>query len=480
MTREFDRVNRKLKDAYRDQDRLGGKLRDAEREADRGARATRRVSRLEDTIAKLEADINRLRSERNAAEDKVQRLEQDAGPQTASELLVQMNGMQSEIKMLQDAVKSHRKMAERTPTPSPDEADHAARITHMQKLVDSAASKLNHWIDRYVDQNKKNEELRWMLEFAATQGYSEVPKKDIRQFLLKELPTLEKRLEEASMSKVSESEKISSDKLIKVEEELQASRERLVATEAELQRARSEGDALREEMDIFWKEMDSVSEAYDASREQNTRLLDAMTKRDEDNARLLSEAAAATRDKALAEEDKGLVDDKLSDAKKEMTEWKKRAEEVERTHAEALRDRDAAQLELTETKDKVESLNATIKTLGIGMDSLRSELSKVRKEVELVEAAKASHLTELKLEKTRADRAHAMLSGSKEDAEFAALRKMVNCSVCSTRLKDRMITRCNHLFCSECILENLASRHRKCPGCGGKFGEADVQPFFFT
>jgi E3 ubiquitin-protein ligase BRE1 len=91
------------------------------------------------------------------------------------------------------------------------------------------------------------------------------------------------------------------------------------------------------------------------------------------------------------------------------------------------------------------------------------------------------------MEKTRADRANAILSGRKDlkhlaadDKEMAALRKMVNCSVCSTRLKDRMITRCNHLFCSECIQENLASRHRKCPGCGGKFSENDVQPFFFT
>ena len=132
-------------------------------------------------------------------------------------------------------------------------------------------------------------------------------------------------------------------------------------------------------------------------------------------------------------------------------------------------------------------LTREIKAMEISISAMKEELTELQRQVEAVAADKKRHLTDLKLERTRADRANAILSGRKDlkhlatdDKEMAALRKMVNCSVCSTRLKDRMITRCNHLFCSDCIQENLASRHRKCPGCGGKFSENDVQPFFFT
>lgn len=244
---------------------------------------------------------------------------------------------------------------------------------------------------------------------------------------------------------------------------------------------------LKEESDMFWREMDSVSEAYEASREQNTRLLEAMAKRDEDNARLIGEAAAATRERAIADEQRGQSDIKLREAEKDVSEWKKRAEDVEVMHAQVAKERDALRLELTQSRVQEQALAREIKAMEIRVSTMKEELVDLRRQVEAIEADKKKHLTDLKLEKTRADRANAILSGRKDlkhlatdDKEMAALRKMVNCSVCSTRLKDRMITRCNHLFCSECIHENLASRHRKCPGCGGKFSENDVQPFFFT
>lgn len=40
--------------------------------------------------------------------------------------------------------------------------------------------------------------------------------------------------------------------------------------------------------------------------------------------------------------------------------------------------------------------------------------------------------------------------------------------------------RCFHLFCKECIDENLRNRSRKCPACGEKFGQDDVTPVYFN
>lgn len=57
---------------------------------------------------------------------------------------------------------------------------------------------------------------------------------------------------------------------------------------------------------------------------------------------------------------------------------------------------------------------------------------------------------------------------------------MLRCSVCKDRFKEVCLTRCFHLFCKECIEENLRNRHRKCPACGEKFGQDDVKSIFFT
>ncbi|KAF6255462.1 hypothetical protein COO60DRAFT_1702793 [Scenedesmus sp. NREL 46B-D3] len=66
------------------------------------------------------------------------------------------------------------------------------------------------------------------------------------------------------------------------------------------------------------------------------------------------------------------------------------------------------------------------------------------------------------------------------EEEINALRRLLKCNVCHTRQKDVIITKCWHMFCKQCIAKNLEARHRKCPGCGHQFGQADVKQFFFT
>jgi E3 ubiquitin-protein ligase BRE1 len=57
---------------------------------------------------------------------------------------------------------------------------------------------------------------------------------------------------------------------------------------------------------------------------------------------------------------------------------------------------------------------------------------------------------------------------------------MLRCSVCKDRFKSVAIKKCFHLFCKECIDENLRNRSRKCPACGERFGQDDVTPIYFT
>lgn len=57
---------------------------------------------------------------------------------------------------------------------------------------------------------------------------------------------------------------------------------------------------------------------------------------------------------------------------------------------------------------------------------------------------------------------------------------MLRCSVCKDRFKSVALTRCFHLFCKDCIDENIRNRSRKCPACGERFGQDDVRNIYFT
>eukprot|EP00644_Phytophthora_capsici_P000008 jgi/Phyca11/525476/estExt2_fgenesh1_pm.C_PHYCAscaffold_40002 len=67
-----------------------------------------------------------------------------------------------------------------------------------------------------------------------------------------------------------------------------------------------------------------------------------------------------------------------------------------------------------------------------------------------------------------------------ERFELRDLQKLVNCSVCQDRRKDVIISKCFHMFCKECIENNLKSRNRKCPTCKKMFGHDDVKTVWFT
>lgn len=70
--------------------------------------------------------------------------------------------------------------------------------------------------------------------------------------------------------------------------------------------------------------------------------------------------------------------------------------------------------------------------------------------------------------------------GDKDRELLNVTLDMLRCSVCRDRFKSVAITRCFHMFCRDCIEENLRNRQRKCPACGDKFGQDDVRNVYFT
>nr|UXY87258.1 E3 ubiquitin-protein ligase BRE1 [Cryptomonas sp.] len=58
------------------------------------------------------------------------------------------------------------------------------------------------------------------------------------------------------------------------------------------------------------------------------------------------------------------------------------------------------------------------------------------------------------------------------------LYRKLNCPIMKSLPKEVMLYRCGHLFSSKCIKNLIASRNRKCPICGKKFGTEDVKQVF--
>ena len=64
------------------------------------------------------------------------------------------------------------------------------------------------------------------------------------------------------------------------------------------------------------------------------------------------------------------------------------------------------------------------------------------------------------------------------EEEQRVTRNMIFCGLCRNNQKDRVITKCMHVFCKKCIDKNIKSRSRKCPSCNTPFAESDVRPIF--
>jgi len=69
--------------------------------------------------------------------------------------------------------------------------------------------------------------------------------------------------------------------------------------------------------------------------------------------------------------------------------------------------------------------------------------------------------------------------------EYAELQKerdmlfgILRCSACDLRFKEKIIQKCLHTFCKECIESRMESRSRKCPTCMIPISHSDIKPLF--
>lgn len=119
----------------------------------------------------------------------------------------------------------------------------------------------------------------------------------------------------------------------------------------------------------------------------------------------------------------------------------------------------------------VRQLNDNRSTISELTESLRSKENELNSTKKLRKREKADY--ELKsLERLSGD-AGELLQLLRE--EIDQYREALICSLCKCRPKDCIISRCQHIFCRNCVEDRVNRRERKCPDCLTPFGTEEVK-----
>ncbi|TMW68606.1 hypothetical protein Poli38472_006074 [Pythium oligandrum] len=298
---------------------------------------------------------------------------------------------------------------------------------------------------------------------------------------------------------------------VKREEETQAKYTSLQAQHAEavadLEKARIEledlkatQDAFREENDALVAEIESVGKEVEAARHSKKKVIHQLEEKRNSAKKLQSQLAKESDAKAHCFE--------------ELAAARLQVSSLSHVHKQQKATLDAAKEALKARETELDDLKKYVKQLEIERDVVANEKLKVQREADIAKQLYNSEASQkqqqqilqdkkrscehceshrkkaAELEKRLAATKAASGSGGAggeggslselERFELVDLQKQLKCSVCQDRHKDVIISKCFHMFCKECVDNNLKSRNRKCPTCKKMFGQDDVKNVWFT
>mmetsp|Transcript_15014 Transcript_15014/g.22917 ORF Transcript_15014/g.22917 Transcript_15014/m.22917 type:complete len:900 (+) Transcript_15014:169-2868(+) len=73
------------------------------------------------------------------------------------------------------------------------------------------------------------------------------------------------------------------------------------------------------------------------------------------------------------------------------------------------------------------------------------------------------------------DCGHSEFTKDQLTTQISVLKGRLACPVCNHRDKNCIVVRCRHMFCKACVDEMIKNRNRKCPSCGQRFDNKDVE-----
>ncbi|KAK0532937.1 E3 ubiquitin-protein ligase bre1 [Tilletia horrida] len=173
------------------------------------------------------------------------------------------------------------------------------------------------------------------------------------------------------------------------------------------------------------------------------------------------------------------LETELSSAGRLRDELEKRIQRVEGQLASTMSDSnnareraDSWERELIPLQKEKRELDQRLFKLEEEKTKLDKELGKLKSERDAAVAAK-----EKALKRRIADGGG---GGGSSNAEAESLRSLLRCSSCKDNFRERIITKCMHTFCAQCIEARIQTRQRKCPHCGIAFAQSEVQMLYCT
>lgn len=256
--------------------------------------------------------------------------------------------------------------------------------------------------------------------------------------------------------------------------------------------------AKKAEVQALVSEMESTAMGFEEMQEQNIRLLQQLKEKDDANMNLMSERIKANSLKKLWLEEKELMESQLSamatekvrlgelmavleerdrncelslqSMEKELALQQQTLELHKRKALESVQGQQELQMKLAEGERQLASAQ---EALVCKQDAWDKELQLHKRTVEEVGGLKR------RLERYKS-REWASCSDEVLLEEIKTYKAKLNCPCCSARKKDTVLTKCFHVFCSECIRSRYDSRLRKCPKCGAAFGANDFHKIYLS
>mmetsp|Transcript_92709 Transcript_92709/g.267715 ORF Transcript_92709/g.267715 Transcript_92709/m.267715 type:complete len:908 (+) Transcript_92709:163-2886(+) len=283
------------------------------------------------------------------------------------------------------------------------------------------------------------------------------------------------------------------DKSDKSSEKLHREYRRL---QKQLAAATASKESAKSKLERAEKDRESLSGA-------NSRLLRQAAEKDEMNAKSLSTILHLKQLTDQITKEKENLEQQVKSSQQLALSARLAANARERLTEEIEKEREAMRANVKEWEDKCKALAQEKDQIEAKMAQNRSRMAGLLKEVEGAKSRceeLASESTKLQEEKQtlteslmiarketeeakRVTEQLSQSSGGSIVAGFTAeqlhtqvkhLQSRVNCPVCNVRDKKCILLRCRHMFCKNCVDENIKNRSRKCPACGIRFDTKDV------
>lgn len=270
----------------------------------------------------------------------------------------------------------------------------------------------------------------------------------------------------------------------------------------DLQQARQELATGNASTTALCDELDKLGAAYSEAQNVASARITELGRMEEKVARLTTEKAKADNKYFSAMRAKDAVENEKRAALRNVERQSRALEKYAETEKVVQDQMQKYESEVTALRRFVKEANAKVTELQSTVAGLKDNLDKSQQAVAAAAALSQQRSDEYleesrqrmsaqerceklqrELDKCRKQLVSAGGSRKKgsvgDDDQIEALNSLLRCSACKDKYRDRIITRCLHTFCHECVDARIQTRQRKCPSCGLGFSTSDVQTLFF-